>query len=54
VLFSLPGLEYRVDASDDLLNWSAITNFVSTSATVYFQDPGATNYTRRFYRVAVP
>jgi len=54
VLFSLPGLEYRVDASGDLVNWTAVTNFISTNAVMYFQDASATNYNRRFYRAVVP
>jgi hypothetical protein len=54
VLFSLPGLEYRIDASSDLLNWTAVTNFVSTNATMHFLDSSATNYDQRFYRAVVP
>jgi hypothetical protein len=54
VLFSLPGLEYRIDASGDLLNWTAVTNFVSTNATMHFLDSSATNYSQRFYRAVVP
>jgi hypothetical protein len=54
VLFSLPGLEYRIDASGDLLNWATVTNFVSTNSTMHFTDSSATNYTRRFYRAVVP
>ena len=54
VLFSLPGLEYRVEASSDLANWGAVTNCVSTNATMRFLDSSATNYSRRFYRAVVP
>jgi Carboxypeptidase regulatory-like domain len=54
VLFSSPGLEYRIDASSDLLNWTAVTNFISTNATMRFMDSSATNYSRRFYRAVVP
>ena len=54
VLFSLAGLEYRIDASSDLVNWTAVTNFVSTNATMHFMDSSATNYSRRFYRAVVP
>jgi Concanavalin A-like lectin/glucanases superfamily/CARDB/Bacterial TSP3 repeat len=54
LLFSLPGLNYRIDASSDLLNWAAVTNFVSTNATTRFLDSSATNYSRRFYRAVVP
>ena len=54
ILFSLPGLEYRIDASGDLLNWTVVTNFISTNATVHFLDSSATNYSHRFYRAVVP
>jgi hypothetical protein len=54
MLFSLPGLDYRIDASSDLLKWTAVTNFVSTDATMHFMDSSATNYSRRFYRAVVP
>jgi len=54
VLFSTTGREYRVDASSDLITWTAITNFISTNATTYFRDASATNYSRRFYRAVAP
>ena len=54
VLFSQPGLEYRIDASSDLLNWTALTNLVSTNAVMHFMDSAATNYDRRFYRAVMP
>jgi hypothetical protein len=44
------GVRYRVDASSDLLQWTTITNFVSTGSIMNFQDSEATNYARRFYR----
>ncbi len=48
------GVEYRVDASSDLVNWATITNIFSTNVTMYFVDPSATNYSRRFYRAVAP
>ena len=54
ILFSLPGLEYRIDTSSDLLNWTEITNFISTNATMHFMDSSATNSGARFYRAVVP
>ena len=54
VLFSVAGLEYRIDASSDLASWTAITNFVSTNAAMYFRDAAATNYSHRFYRAVAP
>jgi hypothetical protein len=53
-LSSVPGLQYRVDASGDLLNWTALTSFISTNAVMYFRDTSATNYSKRFYRAVVP
>jgi hypothetical protein len=44
------GVNYRVDASSDLLNWTTIASFTSTNAVMSFLDPSAINYARRFYR----
>lgn len=38
-------LNHEVYASEDLVNWTLVTNLL-----VYFDEPGATNYDRRFYR----
>ena len=54
VLFSLPGLEYRIDASSNLVDWTTVTNILSTNATMHLRDSSATNYSRRFYRAVVP
>jgi len=54
VLYSQPGVEYRIDASADLVNWAAVTNFTSTNSVMHFMDSTATNYSRRFYRAVVP
>ncbi len=48
------GVQYRVDASSNLSNWTAVTNFVSTNTTVHFTDQSATNYSQRFYRAVAP
>ena len=45
------GPNYVIQATTDLLHWLPITNFASTNSPVYFYDPAATNYSRRFYRV---
>lgn len=37
-------LSHQVYASEDLVNWTLVTNL-----KVYFAEPGATNYDRRFY-----
>jgi hypothetical protein len=48
------GSNYTVEASTNLFHWLPITNFVSTNSPVYFHDPAALNYTRRFYRAFIP
>ncbi len=54
VLYGQAGSSYRIDASSNLLDWTAVTNFVSTNTAMYFRDASATNYSRRFYRAVVP
>jgi len=43
---------YRIDASSDLVNWVALTNFFNASGTVRFVDRSASNFDRRFYLAA--
>jgi hypothetical protein len=54
VLFCLPGLEYRLESSSNLVDWATVTNVLSTNATMHLLDASATNYSRRFYRAVVP
>ncbi len=54
VLMAPPGLDYRIDASSDLVTWTMLTNFFSTNAATYLIDPEATNYHQRFYRAVAP
>jgi Tol biopolymer transport system component len=54
VLSATTGLNYRIDASTDLVNWMTVTNFFSTNLTISIQDTGATNYNQRFYRAVLP
>ena len=54
VLTGTAGLDYRIDASTDLINWTAITNFLSTNATMTVRDASATNSNLRFYRAVMP
>jgi uncharacterized repeat protein (TIGR03803 family) len=44
-------LNYRIDASTNLASWVTLTNVVNTAGTYHFNDPDATNFPRRFYRV---
>jgi len=39
------GLTHQVYASEDLVNWTLVTNL-----TLYFSDPNAPNYDHRFYK----
>ncbi len=48
------GLNGRIQASTNLVDWMPLTNFVGTNATLYFRDAAATNYEQRFYRAVVP
>ena len=47
-------LNYRVQASGDLVNWSDIGTFLPTTNSYLFSDNRATNKASRFYRVIGP
>lgn len=48
-----PGTNYVVQASSNLVTWTALaTNQVSALGYFEFTDVGATNYSKRFYRIA--
>ena len=49
-----PVLNGHIQASTNLVDWVALTNFVGTNATINFRDATATNYNGRFYRAVVP
>jgi uncharacterized delta-60 repeat protein len=53
-LIGEPGRSYTIQASTDLMTWTALTNFVSATGTNDFIDPGASNLARRFYRANTP
>jgi probable HAF family extracellular repeat protein len=44
------GRSYTIQASTNLVNWTALTNFVSATGTNEFIDPTAANFSRKFYR----
>jgi len=48
-LDGISGFNYTVQTSTDLVNWTPLTNFTATAATMYFQDVPA-SITRKFYR----
>ena len=45
---------YTIEASTNLVNWTAVTNFVSATGTNQFTDTTAPNFNRRFYRAVTP
>ncbi|HEX7859209.1 MAG TPA: LamG-like jellyroll fold domain-containing protein [Verrucomicrobiae bacterium] len=44
------GLRYRIEASEDLQNWTAITTVTSDGSTLSYTDPIGEKAQRRFYR----
>jgi uncharacterized delta-60 repeat protein len=44
------GRTYTIQASIDLVTWTALTNFISATGTNDFTDPDAPSFARRFYR----
>jgi hypothetical protein len=44
----------RIETSSDLVNWTTLTNFISTDFTFQILDPDATVLNHRFYRAAAP
>ena len=50
VLDAVSNLTYRIDVSSDLVHWAGWTNVFAPSGTTQFIDPGATNFSKRFYR----
>jgi hypothetical protein len=50
---SVPGKEYRIEYSEDLIDWTPVL-VTATAATTTWTDLNAVNKTKRFYRVAIP
>ena len=48
------GISGRIEVSTNLEDWTTLTNFASTNATMQFRDATVTNYHWRFYRAVVP
>lgn len=53
-LVGQPGSNYVIQASADLVNWTALTNLGNATGTNFFNDSAAPNVHRRFYRPASP
>ena len=49
-----PGLNGRIEASTNLMDWVTLTNFVGTNAIIHIRDTAATNLNQRFYRAVTP
>ena len=49
-----PGMSARIEVSTNLEDWTTLTSFVTTNATMQFRDSAPTNYSSRFYRAVVP
>ena len=48
------GYNYGVEASTNLVDWSAIATLVNTNGAVNFIDAGGMNRGHRFYRAVGP
>ena len=48
------GSNYVLQASTNLLNWTAISTNTATTNAFFLYDPSATNFSQRFYRVLQP
>jgi hypothetical protein len=48
------GISGRIEVSTNLEDWTTLTNFASTNATMQFRDSTVTNYHWRFYRAVAP
>jgi hypothetical protein len=50
----IPGLNYEIQASTNLLAWLSFSNWLTTTTESEFVDSAALNSPRRFYRVSQP
>ena len=48
------GMQFRVEASSDLVNWTPLATVTNVTGSLMFTDPGAASLPRRFYRVVGP
>jgi hypothetical protein len=46
-----PHIDYRIEFSEDLLDWRTLTQVTNAPATSPFTDPDASTRPSRFYRV---
>jgi len=50
-LYGLTSSNYTIKFSTNLINWQTFTNFTGSNMLFYFNDPAATNFKQKFYRV---
>ncbi|MDB6121306.1 MAG: regulatory domain of in-like proprotein convertase [Pedosphaera sp.] len=51
----MAGMNYTLQASTDMLEWTSLTNLHASSNAVFqFSDGAATNHSKRFYRLSIP
>jgi hypothetical protein len=48
------GMQFRVEASSDLVNWTPLTTVTNVTGTPVYTDPGAASQRQRFYRAVGP
>jgi len=48
------GQNYIVEVSTNMINWTALTNLITTNANTQFLDPQPASLRRRFYRAVAP
>jgi hypothetical protein len=48
------GLNYQIQASTDLVNWTIVRDFVATNSQFEFLEPATVGISHRFYRVFQP
>jgi hypothetical protein len=49
-----PAASYRVQATTNFIDWTDLTNFLSTGLSSQFIDDTATNFSSRYYRLTSP
>jgi len=52
-LRGFPGQTYVIEATTNLVDWTAVTTNIATMGSLILQDGAGTNYSHRFYRAKV-
>jgi hypothetical protein len=48
------GMQFRVEASSDLVNWTPLATVTNVTGTLIFADPAAVGLRQRYYRAVGP